>query len=240
MISIFMYHQVGAFPEPASHRQLYCDAGRFRRQVAWLKALGFESLTPQEAARRIREGIRTPRGVAFTFDDGYQSFADFAWPILREAGFKATVFLVTRRLGADRAELDGWTADAPFLAPETILRLRKEGVTFGAHTRTHRHLQALPEEQQREEIAGSKADLEALLGEEVPDFCYPAGKYGPETLRLVREAGFTTACTCNRGAAEFAPGPLELPRKTVSWRDGPLAVLWKAIIRNKLKSGYNR
>jgi peptidoglycan/xylan/chitin deacetylase (PgdA/CDA1 family) len=50
-------------------------------------------------------------------------------------------------------------------------------------------------ERQREEIVSSKQDLESLLGKRVDGFSYPNGRATEDVKRIVREAGFTFACT---------------------------------------------
>ncbi len=49
------------------------------------------------------------------------------------------------------------------------------------------------------EIAGSKADLEALLGHAVLSFCWPWGKYAEEARQLALEAGFSVLFTTREG-----------------------------------------
>lgn len=94
----------------------------------------------------------------------------------------------------------------PECAPLTwdeIRALAKEGLEFGAHTRTHPILSRLPNrERVREEIAGSKARLEQELGMPVLHFCYPNGRpddYNGDVVDVVRECGFRTAVTSTRG-----------------------------------------
>ena len=51
------------------------------------------------------DSARPGKWLALTFDDGYQDFADAAWPLLQRYGFSATVFLVTDHVGG-HAEWD--------------------------------------------------------------------------------------------------------------------------------------
>jgi len=55
-------------------------------------AIGLEQLI---AAHRGGEGL-PPRAVLLTFDDGYQDFADHAWPVLESLGLPAVLFVPTR------------------------------------------------------------------------------------------------------------------------------------------------
>src|SRR5262245_42781760 len=96
-------------------------------------------------------------------------------------------------------------------------------VEVGAHTLTHSVLSALPATAQQTEIVGSKARLEEILGRPVCSFAYPYGTrsdYTPETVALVRQAGF--ACACSNFAAVVWRGtdPFELPRVLVRDWDG--------------------
>lgn len=79
---------------------------------------------------------------------------------------------------------------------EELLRL-VDGrlIELGAHTRHHPMLPQLSFERQKEEIHSSKEDLEALLGEKIAGFSYPNGRATADAKRLVREMGFSYACT---------------------------------------------
>ena len=89
------------------------------------------------------------------------------------------------------------------LTADEVRMLDTSGVfEIGAHTRTHQALSRRTEAEQRDEIVGDKAALEAILGHEVNSFCYPHGgrdKYDDTSIRLAREAGFSGACTTEYG-----------------------------------------
>ncbi|HEY9645345.1 MAG TPA: polysaccharide deacetylase family protein [Chroococcidiopsis sp.] len=72
-------------------------------------------------------------------------------------------------------------------------------VKVGVHTTTHPLLELLPIEQQKEEIQRCKAELEALLKRPITTFAYPYGNYSEATPDLVRDLGFSCACTTNSG-----------------------------------------
>ena len=78
---------------------------------------------------------------------------------------------------------------------------------IGAHTLTHIDMSKAPESVQREELAGSKSWLESATGREVPMFCYPSGRLGADSKRLVREAGFKGARTTELGSIARVADP---------------------------------
>ena len=82
------------------------------------------------------------------------------------------------------------------MSEEELLRLADGGlIELGSHTRHHPMLPRLSAERQKEEIQSSKRDLEMLLNKKITGFSYPNGKATADAKRLVREMGFTYACT---------------------------------------------
>jgi peptidoglycan/xylan/chitin deacetylase (PgdA/CDA1 family) len=82
------------------------------------------------------------------------------------------------------------------LESEEVSALAEGGlVEIGAHTLSHEMLPAHTVDFQQTEIEKNKVYLENLLGQAVISFSYPFGEYSRETVSLVREAGFTCACS---------------------------------------------
>ncbi|EGJ09781.1 MULTISPECIES: polysaccharide deacetylase family protein [Rubrivivax] len=227
-LSVLMYHQFGHFARPKAHRAQFCDSARFGSQLAYLRRMGFDVMSLESARQALFEGAALPRrGVVLTVDDGYQNFADHAWPALQAQGMPATVFIVTSLVGRKSEWLQGFAEQPPLMDAPTLRRLRREGVHFGSHSLTHPRLSRLAPEQMRAEIFDSKAALEDLLGEAVTDFCYPYGDYDERARDYVREAGYRTGLTCIRGKANGARSPFDIPRKAISWGDNLLGFAWK-------------
>lgn len=101
---------------------------------------------------------------------------------------------------------------------EQLLLLRNAGMQMGAHTVSHPILEQTTDEQAVWEIAGSKAALEARLGEPVSLFAYPNGKpnidYSARHVSMVRDAGFIAAVSTASGTAGAHADPFQLPRFT--------------------------
>ncbi len=234
-VSVLMYHQVGHFPKPESHRAVYCDVSRFKAQMACLEWGGYNVIPLTDACNGIFNGaFLPPKPVVLTFDDGYQNFADEAWPLLRKHGYPATVFIVTRLIGKPAKWLDDGK-QARLMDASTIRSLAREGVNFGSHTLTHCRLSQLDRKEQRAEIMGSKSELEDILGKGVADFCYPYGDYTPGVRDMAAEGGYRSALTCIRGAANFASNPFEIPRKAISYGDSLFGFFWKLEMKHARK-----
>jgi peptidoglycan/xylan/chitin deacetylase (PgdA/CDA1 family) len=122
-------------------------------------------------------------------------------------------------LDGNRGRLDHQAVNA-----EQLRSLPKAGlIDIGAHTVNHACLSALPLDAQNAEIVGSKAALESMLDRPVSSFAYPFGErrdYTRDTVRLVREAGFTCACANFAGRVTALSDPYQLPRLIVRDLDG--------------------
>jgi peptidoglycan/xylan/chitin deacetylase (PgdA/CDA1 family) len=83
---------------------------------------------------------------------------------------------------------------------------------LGAHTQDHPPLPAHPESEQARQILESKRRLEDIIGDQVTTFAYPHGEHSPDTVRLLRDAGFECAVTVEQKLAHGRTDPMRLPR----------------------------
>lgn len=210
-VPVLMYH---AFGERDEGDRYVISRRALSRQLRLLSLLGYRGVELAEVARCLREGRLPPRrAVAVTIDDGYLDNLEVAEPVLRRHGFPATVFLVSGKLGG----VNDWTAEGalasrPLLSVSQARKLRERGIAIGAHTRTH---PALPEEGDdavREQIEGSRRDLEQALGGEISAFAYPFGRFEERAVSAAGEAGFGGACTVEPRLVSLLDDPLRMPR----------------------------
>jgi peptidoglycan/xylan/chitin deacetylase (PgdA/CDA1 family) len=234
-IQILMYHQVGDFPAMKAHRATYCDHRRFARQMAFLKLGGYHVLRMSDALKGLRgEAPIPPRAVVLTFDDAYENFYEYAFPVLQKHGFPATVYAISSMLGknANWLAVDGH-ATPPLMTAARLRQLRSAGIDIGSHSVSHVRLAEQTTERIHEEVTRSKKELEDAIGERIDHFCYPYGSHDIRAVEAVAEAGYLSATTCERASATAADDPLTLPRKAVAW--GLIGVLWKMHFKNTPK-----
>lgn len=230
-ISILMYHQVGDFDlKIKNHRATYCHYKRFAAQMAWLKRWDYNVISLDEAATAIAENKSLPKhSVVLTFDDGYENFYEYAWPILQKHNFPSTVYIVSSLLG----KTANWLAKdkhptPPLMNIDRIRQLNKETiVNFGSHSANHNRLAELPLKEAETEILQSKTSLESMLDQPVQDLCYPYGSYNEDVINISRAAGYKTAVTCQRSKADKNSDLLALPRKAISLGDDLAGFWWK-------------
>lgn len=104
-VHVLAYHRVVADIAKAENEAIYgivISTETFRRHCEILKQ-NYEVVSLDDAAAFIRGEVRYSRPVAvITFDDGYADFYTEAFPVLRDLGLTATVFLPTGFIGADK------------------------------------------------------------------------------------------------------------------------------------------
>ncbi|MHB8984177.1 MAG: polysaccharide deacetylase family protein, partial [Carboxydocellales bacterium] len=153
------------------------------------------------------------KSVVITFDDGYRDNFYWARPILLKYGFRATIFLVSDRVGKtntwDQAQ---GLPRLELLNTEEIRTMVMEGFQFGAHSRTHTRLTDLSADKAKDQIAGSKSYLEKTLGAPINYFCYPYGRYNKQIVDLVRKSGYTAALTTAQGRVRRGDNIMTLKR----------------------------
>ncbi|MBA2883002.1 peptidoglycan/xylan/chitin deacetylase (PgdA/CDA1 family) [Desulfosalsimonas propionicica] len=101
---MLMYHRVLDAPEQETvfvQPGMYVRTETFRRHIAFLKN-SFSVLSLWEIVSRIREGKSVGRCCAITFDDGWRDSYTRAFPVLKEFGVPATIFLATGFIGTNR------------------------------------------------------------------------------------------------------------------------------------------
>lgn len=211
-IPILTYHNIGTPPAGTTHRGLYLHPDKFRRHLDILANAGYRGVSMDEGLPHLR-GERRGRIAIITFDDGYVDNLELAAPALRQHGFSATCYLVADRIGGFNA----WDSDVlgvrkPLMDGAAIREWLALGMGVGSHTRTHPRLSLLDPGRQAQEIGSSKSALEDRIGVAIRHFCYPYGDYDDRCVAAVREAGYATAVTTDRGRVRGGDDLLALPR----------------------------
>ena len=146
----------------------------------------------------------------------YRELCDLLRPLTAQAQSEA-VAEVAAWAGVNLPEMPD---NRPLSRAEAATLIDGGLIEIGAHTLTHPDLPAIAAGLQRDEIIRSKADCEEIAGRPVTSFAYPHGRHAPETVKLVREAGFCAACTTAAGFVRKSTDPFLLPRIQVLDWDG--------------------
>ncbi|MDV2115670.1 polysaccharide deacetylase family protein [Alcaligenes faecalis] len=232
MIPILMYHQVGVpAPKGSPYRGLTVHPTDFRRQMTWLKRLGYQGLSMAQLMPYLR-GEKQGKVVGISFDDGYRNVFQNAMPVLDELGFTATNYIVARHL--DGSNFWDQPKGVPHSGLMSLPELRawvNAGHEAGSHTLDHVHLTDVSSEIAHYQIVQSKTELQEVLQVEVSAFCYPYGDQNQAIRDQVRQAGYLNATTTNRGLVRSDDDLFDLPRVTVSRSTHILRFVQKCVTR---------
>ena len=198
IVPILTYHNLA---EQAKGR-LVLAAASFREQMRYLKTNGYRVVSLADFVDYTRLNRQLPqRAVVLTFDDGYRAFKDHAYPVLRELGFTATLFIYTDWVGAGRGSLS-WV---------DLRELAAAGVDIQAHSKTHADLRRAQGETEAQYARRMQAELEQPqdlfnrnLGRRSQVLAYPYGRWEEGLLPKVKEYGYIAAFSVRRqGNASF-------------------------------------
>jgi peptidoglycan/xylan/chitin deacetylase (PgdA/CDA1 family) len=219
MVPVIQYHMIDMPSRNSRVRGGFTPPGRFARQMRHLKAQGFVFYTAAELIDQYREHGEFPaNGITVTFDDGCRDSYTNAFPVLRELGIKATVFLVPSVIGQISAKpLAQGEEPRQHLSREEILAMAKHGIEFGSHTTNHRLLHELKPEEVKYEVADAKKQIEEILQTPCKTIAYPAGFFNATVEEIVAEAGYTCAFSTVYGPKEpidlYALNRIEILRR---------------------------
>src|SRR2546426_3181826 len=205
---IFCYHRlVDKIRYPGTE----ITPAAFEAQMKELKDRGITVIPMQDllAWKRGEKNI-PPRCAVISFDDGWKSQYEVAWPIMKKFGYPFTMFIYTE--GVRGGSLGGGGA----ITWEQLAEMRDNGVDIQAHSATHQDLReghtitlASPggkktrtkltgpqyEQWVQNEVVGSKELLEQRLGIKVNCFAVPFGNYNEHVKELARNAGYEAMFT---------------------------------------------
>ena len=183
----------------------------FEAQMKTLKDRGITVIGMQDflAWRRGEKNI-PPRSAIVTFDDGWRSQYDVAWPIMKKYGYPMTLFIYTE--GVRGGSLGGGEA----ITWEQLAEMRDAGVDIQAHSATHQDLReghaitviepgkkrtrkkltgADYEQWLHNEVVSCKELLEQRLAIKVNCFAVPFGNYNEHVKEMARNAGYEAMFT---------------------------------------------
>lgn len=189
--TLLIYHRIGG----GTGDELDLPVAQLMAQLDVLAGDGHDVVSLDTALDRLDRGDPTP-SVVLTFDDGFASVYEHAWPVLRDRQFPFTVYVTSGCVdGSMRWEGSTATAPGPALSWAQLGELAASGLcTLGNHTRTHPRPEALTVE----EIDACSEELDRRVGVRPRHFAYTWGIPVPSVEPDLR-ARFRSAATGTLG-----------------------------------------
>ncbi len=236
-VPILAYHSISEnlFGYSHPYYQINTSPNVFTEQMKWLRNAGYRSLDLNDLSDAFESGSDLSKCFVITFDDGYRDFLTEGWPVMRQCGFSATVFLTTDRIQASPSRIEG----ADYLTWQDVRELHSQGISFGSHTVSHPDLRSLAPNEIDYELGYSKEMIEQMLGAPVRSFSYPFPfpeedrDFARYLFDALENHGFQNGVSTILGRATSKSSGFFLPRLPINnWDDIPL-------FRAKIEGSYN-
>jgi peptidoglycan/xylan/chitin deacetylase (PgdA/CDA1 family) len=220
--TVLLYHRIAETTSDDDPLRLGVTPFMFASQMRLLRDKGYRTISHLDALESSNVETGNSRNIAITFDDGYLDNYSHAFPILREYGFSATIFLVTDFVG----RINGWESSksVPLMGWTQVKEMAEYGISFQSHTRSHANLPALADEAAMGELLDSRKRLEDILGSPVRHLAYPYGMFDQRVTGLAGQAGYRSGWAAGLAAgSSFAR-----ERMQITGNDNRLLFAFKA------------
>lgn len=216
-VAVLMYHDISL--QPLKDGIISVD--QFEEQMQLLNDAGFHVIGMDEyVSFMLEEGTVPDNAVLITFDDGYESFYNHAFPILKRFGYAATNFVIVSTI--DDQTLPGEAK----LTWEQMKEMEQDGMSFYSHSYAQHQYAVVNEDggkaprmakllfnekEQRKEtedeyrtrILNDLFKAEQRLNTELENtkgvLAFPFGAYNENLLKIASEAGIAITFTTKEG-----------------------------------------
>lgn len=209
-VSVLGYHD---FTTDGEATEMRIHTAKFRTQMEQLRQLGITVISLDDFSAWKRGTKTIPeKSVLLTFDDGWKSVHDQAFPILKEFNYPFTIFLYKNYVdGGGKA-----------LTSPMIRDMLKAGAEIGSHSVSHpypitfkKHRDEGPDAYDRflrKEMGESKRFLESKFKTKAATYSYPGGFVSAEMLPIAEEFGYHFAFTTKPGKTQRNTPDMMIPR----------------------------
>ena len=233
-VPVLMWHNLAE----ESSGDMTISVDTFRAQIEALHEAGFKTVSLQQLYDYVHFGTELPeKPIVLTFDDGYFSNYEYAFPILQEYDMQATIFAIGVSVGKDTYK-DTDHAMTPHFGVDEAREMGASGL-ISVQSHTYDMHQWPPFEdgnaQVREtllpfdgeadadyeaaveaDFAESRELLESITGQPVNALAFPEGAYVTLTQDALRSAGaeltFTTVRAVNTVVKGLPQSLCAMPR----------------------------
>ena len=202
-----MYHRFEENKYPSTNIKLK----DFLEHIKIIENNNINFINPKNFEYELKNN-KDKRKILLTIDDGFSSFYDNAWPVLKKKRIPFILFVSTREVGAFN-----------YMTWDQIREISKEDfVEIGNHSHTHEYLVDENIKIIENDIKKSMSIFKKELGENSDFFSYPFGEYSNEFKSLIKSLNFKYAFGQHSGVMDETKDFFELPRFPINEKYGEI------------------
>ncbi len=209
-IPVLLYHDIASFDDD----DYQVSPSSFAAQMEWLYASGFKTLFLNEVAESLKNS--DSRTVVITFDDGNTSFMDYAFPLLKEYAFKATMNIIGKAVDLHLLLDD----EKPVVSWDECRYLIRSGlVELGCHSfalHTPGGVRAVSYDALEKDLLHFQEKFKKEIGRPCSILAWPYGIYDETCAAIAKKTGFTYILTSDEGYVGKETSPSQLPRLNIN------------------------
>ena len=183
----------------------------FLEHIKIIEENNINFINPKNFENEIKNN-KTQRKILLTIDDGFSSFYENAWPILKKKKIPFILFVSTREVGAFN-----------YMTWDQIREISEENfVEIGNHSHTHEYLVEEKSELIKNDIEKSISIFKKELGKNSDFFSYPFGEYSIEFKEIIKSLNFKYAFGQHSGVMDETKDFYEFPRFPINEKYGEI------------------
>jgi peptidoglycan/xylan/chitin deacetylase (PgdA/CDA1 family) len=208
-VPVLLYHDIS----DGSRDSYTISPSLFAAHMEWLHSHGFRAVALREIDRLPGDG----KPVVITFDDGYASYMEYAFPLFREYGFHSTISVIGSLVGSYLRDGD----NRPMMSWDEYRYLLGSGRvdigchTYDLHSAARKGVLGVSGETFRKDLRTFREGLRRETGVSTDILAWPYGLYDAKRVSIAREEGFRYLLT-SREAFFTASGDVgAIPRRNI-------------------------
>lgn len=208
-LPIIMYHNIS--PNASRQGKYTVSVKEFEGDLLYLRERGFTPILTEQLLEHVKQGKSLPdKPVMITFDDGFESFCAYAFPLLQKYDMCAVVAVVGQY--ADTyTRTEDHHLNYSYLTWPMIGELSQSGLveiqshTNNLHTITSKRRgctinkgenKASYQELLRKDLTLNQEKIKQATGKEPTALAYPYGSHCKSSKEVLKQMGFQAAFTC--------------------------------------------
>ena len=217
---VLQYHHIsGTTPESTS-----VSPSKFIEHLDLINELGFQVLPLTDVIKNIHNSSQpTRKTLAISFDDGYLSIYQNAFPELKKRGLPFTIFISPGAIDNQHGNSLNW---------QQLKEMNKHGATIANHSLNHDHLLNINKQESmtdwKNRIINNIESAQNRLVEKLAInhrlFAYPYGEFNQELISVLKDLNYT-AFSQQSGPISSCSNLQALPRFSASGQYSKLDTL---------------